>query len=287
MSMFNEPVRYNIYPSALDAFEGYINADATWEQYWGSSEKPYMTDDELALAHLNPNRYSAENKDNVLALRKAKILSPEQFEKKCFHDLISKLNRVPMLWEESEPADRGTAFNEVVDAFILNRPINNEKVTFCKSDRERGVVNITYNKRDFEFSLALCREFATYYQGAVPQMFVEGHLKTKFGTVHLYGYADEVAHDGKCCDIKTTSQYKAGKFRNNSQHLVYPFCLKQMGIDCNEFEYNVTNFKETFTEHYLYTEKSEQDLLERVERFIDFIENHRHLITDKKLFNQC
>lgn len=279
-------IKYNIYPSALDAFEGYINSDITWETYWGSSEKPYMTGEEFEFAHLNRDRYSAENKNKVTVLRKEKILSPEQFEKKCFHDLISKLNRVPMLWEESEAADRGTAFNEVVDAFILNRPINNDKVTFCKSDREKGVVNITYNKRDFEFSLALCREFATYYQGAVAQMFVEGLLETKFGTVHLYGYADEISHDGRCCDIKTTSMYKAGKFRNNSQHIVYPFCLKQMGIDCNEFEYNVTNFKDTFTEHYLYTEKSEKDLLEKLERFIDFIESHRHLITNKKLFNE-
>lgn len=251
MSASSKQVRYNIYPSALDAFEAYINSDAIWDQYWGGSEDPKKTQDE--------------------------------FEKEQFQSLIDKLNRVPF---DSEPADKGTAFNEVVDAFILMKPINNPKVTFCKSDREKGVVNITYNNRQFEFSLALCQEFAKYYQGAVPQMFVEGHIETKFGRVHLYGYADEVMDDGRCCDIKTTSKYNAGKFRNNTQHLLYPFCLKQMGIDCNEFEYNVTDFKQTYTEHYLYDEKSEQVLLERVERFINFIEDHRHLITDKKLFNQ-
>lgn len=190
-----------------------------------------------------------------------------------------------MLWEESEPADKGTAFNEVVDAFIAGKPIDNDKVTFCKTDKERGVVDITYNNRKFEFPISLCREFAQYYQGAASQVFVEGELETKFGLVHLYGYADEISLDGKCCDIKTTSMYKSGKFRNNSQHLVYPFCLRQMGIKCTEFEYNVTDFKQTYTEHYLYTEKSEQELLNKAERFIDFIENHRHLITDKKIFN--
>ena len=48
-------------------------------------------------------------------------------------------------------------------------------------------------------------------------------------------------------DIKTTSKYEAFKYKNNWQHIVYPYCT---GIP--DFEYNITDFKETYTEKYVF-----------------------------------
>lgn len=251
-----QEIKYQFYPSLIDAYEGWRNSDKIWEEYWGGSEKPSK--------------------------------SPEEFEAEQLQGLLDKINRVPH--EPNEAADKGTAFNEVVDMIIHHRATSD--IVTAASDKQAGVIRATMLKEDstkqtFEFSIPLCREFADYYKGAVSQMFVEGTIGTIYGTVRLYGYADEVLEDGTCCDIKTTKQYKAGKFKNNTQHLAYPYCLNQMGIPCNDFEYNVTDFKSTFTEHYsVDLAKVETELRERCEQFIEFLFFHKDLITDTKIFNQ-
>ena len=143
----------------------------------------------------------------------------------------------------------------------------------------------------FFFSIFLCREFADYYQGAVTQKYVEGILPTAFGDVKLYGFADELM-PLSVHDIKTAGSYSVGKYKRNSQHLVYPFCLMQMGSDVRTFEYNVAvigryNY-ETFTENYEFVPERDVPVLQkRCEDFIRFINDNRGLITDKKIFNEA
>ena len=61
--------------------------------------------------------------------------------------------------------------------------------------------------------------------------------------------------------------------------------MKQMGMDISHFEYNVTNFKETFSEVYVFEEERDIPKLRDIcERFIQFVETNRDVITDTKVF---
>ena len=105
-------------------------------------------------------------------------------------------------------------------------------------------------------------------------------------------------------DIKTTGAYEVGKFKGNAQHLVYPYCLREMGYtgvdlfsyDVAEISTNITKqnpepsevvvkLKATYSEEYLFTPERDIPLLEdKVVELIDFIEANRHLITNPKIF---
>ena len=117
------------------------------------------------------------------------------------------------------------------------------------------------------------------------QYFTKGVLDTCYGNVELYGFIDYLL-PFSIHDMKTAKSYSAGSYRKHWQHIVYPFTLQQNGINISNFEYNVTNFRETFTELYVF--KAERDvprLRDMCERFIGFLLNHKDLITDEKIFN--
>ena len=253
--MKTKQLNYNIYPSLLDAYQQYVDSDIIWEKYWGFCETPPHT--------------------------------PEEFHKIQFQAVIDRINRVPY---DNEAVAKGTAFNEVIDCMVEHR--KSDKVEVEKVyDREGFFVglNAKIGERVFFFSIFLCYEFADYYQGAVTQKYVEGILPTAFGDMKLYGFVDELM-PLSVHDIKTAGSYSVGKYKRNSQHLVYPFCLMQMGNDVRTFEYNVAvigkyNY-ETFTESYEFVPSRDIPVLQhKCEDFIQFLEDNRELITDKKIFN--
>lgn len=250
---------FNFYATLLDSFQNYLDSELTYSKFWGNSEDPTKTEDE--------------------------------YERECYLQLIDKINRVPMTWENSEKADRGTAFNEIVDCIIQNRKSDKMDIS---SDAERQTITANFNNRSFEFPISVCREFSNYFSGAVPNVYCEAILPTKYGDVRLYGYIDELMPTS-IHDIKTTGKYTAGKFRNNWQHVIYPYCLHESGSPEMIFEYNVLLIKETrlgvsyetFTETYNYRhDRDRARLIEICEKFIEFFEepNNRLLITDKKIF---
>lgn len=238
--------KYKFYATILDAYQNYLNSDSLWNQFYGSSENP--------------------------------TYSIEEYETKSFKELIDRINRVSF---ESEAADKGTAFNEVVDCLIENRKSNKMEII---SDKNLGIISVNYKTYNFIFDLNLCLEFASYFKGALTQQFVKSYIETSFGMVELYGYIDELL-PMSVHDIKTTGQYKAFKFRDHWQHIVYPYCLMQNGSDVRTFEYNVTDFKNTYTESYTFVpERDIERLKEHCESFIQFLESTMELITDKKIF---
>lgn len=238
--------KYQFYATLLDGFEGYINSSRTYQEYWGFSENPSKTE--------------------------------EEFEQEQYQGLIDRINRVPF---ESEAADRGTAFNEVIDCIIENRISTTMEI---KSFKESGVIAVHYKQHVFNFPFDICVEVAKYLKDALTQQFTDGIIETKYGPVRLYGYIDQLL-PFKIVDIKTTSKYSAFKYQNNWQHKVYPFCLKQNGVDIDEFEYVITDFKNTWSEHYRFIpEKDVVELTSHVERFIEFLELNREKITDMKIF---
>lgn len=241
-------IKYNIYPTLLDKYQGYLSSNEIYKEIYGFVEEP--------------------------------TISEEEFEQKQFQSLIDGINRVPF---ESEKADKGTAFNEVVDCLIENR--KSEKMEL-KSNVPCGTIEAFYKNQLFTFDLKICKEFANYLKGSVCQVYCEAEIKTTWGDVKLYGYIDQVT-DFKIIDTKTTSRYKAFKFRKNWQHIVYPFCLSYHGCFINEFEYVVTDFKNCYIECYNFDiNKDSKKLKNHIESFIEFIEENKSLITDKKIFNQ-
>lgn len=77
---------YRIYATLLDSYFNYLNSDVIYERYYGWSENPPCTE--------------------------------EEFRQKQLQELIDRINRRPF---DSEAADKGTAFNEVIDCMVENR----------------------------------------------------------------------------------------------------------------------------------------------------------------------
>jgi hypothetical protein len=247
---------YLFYATLLDGYQNYLSSSEIYNKYWGFSDDPELTE--------------------------------EEFEQKQFLSLIDRINRVPF---DSEAADQGTAFNEVVDCIILN--CTSDKMDIS-SNKELGTITAIYKERSFVFPISLCMEFANYYKGAVPQVMTEAVLPTKYGDVLLYGYIDEVMPTA-VCDLKTTKNYTVGDFKNHWQHIVYPYCLNQNGNSVFDFEYNIAVINRTkygvnystHTEYYAFNPDTDtQRLTKHVEGLIEFLEANKHLITDKKIFNQ-
>ncbi|MFV0391128.1 MAG: HNH endonuclease [Paludibacteraceae bacterium] len=256
-------VNYNFYATLLDGYQNYLSSSEIYDKYWGFSEEPPFTEDE--------------------------------FKEQQFQSLIDRINRVPF---ESEAAEQGTVFNELIDCLIENRKPAEDSGMIFETDRESGMINTRYVKSpeliyNFPFPLPLCLEFANYFKGALTQVRTEAVLPTKYGNVLLYGYIDELM-PVSVHDIKTTKSYTVGNFKNHWQHIVYPYCLNENGNKVNDFEYNVAEINRTkyavnyntFTEHYSYNPEIDlPKLTAHVEGLIEFIEYNKHLITDQKIFN--
>lgn len=250
-----KPYCYNFYATLLDGYQGYLNSDQIWDRYWGASENP---------------KYSQA-----------------EFEQVQFQGLIDKINRVPI---DSEAADRGTCFNEVVDC-IVNKRAPQDKF-LIKSDKELNTINVKYKNRVFVFNIDDCKKAAQRYEGSIEQVFTEALLPTKYGNVRLYGYIDELLPD-YVVDIKTTGRApSAFSFRDHWQHRVYPYCLSSEGVYVYTFIYDIYVLNDSnkvtgfYQEHYTYVpERDIPDLTSICEGFIDFLHRHKDLITDKKIFN--
>ena len=244
---------YQMYPSLLDGWQNYLDAESNWESWYGGSDDPKISLEE----HL------------------------EAAEK----SLLDSINRVPF---ESEAADRGTAFNEVVDCLILGRKTEREDMEMSFSEDE---ITVRFKEQEFAFDASLCRQLAIDYKDAIPQYHCVGVLDTKYGDVTLYGYIDELLPD-EVHDIKTTKRYEAFKFRDHWQHIVYPYCLNYEGVDVSTFQYDVVKWGkdvtdwQVFTEYYEYVpERDIPRLRNHVEGLIEFVISRLEKITDKKIFN--
>ena len=239
-------LKYNFYATLLDKFEGYINCSRIYQQYYGFTDEPSITE--------------------------------EEFEKQQFDGLINTINRIPF---ESEPAAKGTAFNEMIDCIIEKRTSEDYEIT---SYKESDLIVVKNDMYEFSFPFKLSCKIALQLKGAITQQFTEAVLPTKYGNVRLYGFLDQLL-PFRIVDTKTTSKYNAFKFRHNWQHIVYPYCLNKNNMPITEFEYLVTDFKNIWSEVYNYNESIDLPrLTEHCESFIEFIEQNKHLITDKKIF---
>lgn len=239
----------------LDAWQDYLDTPQIYDRYWGFSNEPPHT--------------------------------LEEFWIKQRASLIDRINRVSFT---SEAASKGTAFNAVIDTLVTGRP--DDKVGMSRVPDGNGNPSAIRAELDgfaFLFPYGICKEFAEYYKDSIPQVRVSAVLPTGYGDVELYGYIDELM-PLSVHDIKTTSNYSAGKFKRHSQHLVYPYCLTRNGSDIRTFEYNVAENDrygrwQTFTETYVFDPGRDIPVLrERCEGLVDFLLQNLRFITDRRVF---
>lgn len=247
-------VQYKFWATLFDAYQNYLDATDIYEEYWGYSENPPFT--------------------------------LQEFQDKQYQSLLDTINKVPF---DSEAADKGTTFNEVIDCMVLHQNSDRMKITKEYSNEGSLIgVKAVYNNREFHFPLHLIKQMADYYKGGVPQQYVEATLPTAYGDILLYGYVDYIM-PLMICDLKTTSRYSVGKFKNHYQHLVYPYCLQQSGADVRMFEYNIvvmTKYSyDIFKECYLFRpERDIPKLTATCEDIVRFLQDNRDKITNRKIF---
>ncbi len=186
-------------------------------------------------------------------------------------EFIDKINRVPITDEKAlERMNKGTALNNLVDSIVLN-------------GYDKLYPEVT--KFDgFEFKTDVVIEIAEYLKSSISQYKTSMLIDVKGSVVELYGYIDYIDAN-KAIDLKSTASYDLGKYKDSMQMHVYPLSLNHEGVDVDEFEFVVTDFKTVFKEPYTVDLKeSNRILTEQCSLLIDFLELKKHLITDKKIF---
>lgn len=268
--------QYRLTPSLLNSFQDLLDCDINYDKFYGDNENATIT--------------------------------PEEYFRKCEQELIDACNRVPFV---SEAASRGTALNEIVDC-ILERRKQREDMSVERlydqpyppkaiPDKSHIVgLRAALDGFTFDFNIELVNRLTEYFSGSICQYRCEATIDTTFGPVILYGDADYIRRD-VVHDLKTTSKYdKFGKYARGWQKHLYPWALIKSGdvTEISGFEYTVVPlvggnsrtplingsiYKEWFDFSF---EDSEHALRGITEGMIHWIEEHRNLITHKRIFNQ-
>ena len=267
--------KYRIYPSVLDKFQELIDYQLVAEEDWNK----------VSQSAKDAGKYPDLDVDDY-------ILSPDEMQDKIENELIDFINRVPH--EPCEAADKGTAFNELIDCLIANRPCGIEGMTIEKVD---SGLHVSYHGFEWLFDEAFCREFADNLSDSVSQLHVSSTIETNYGLVELYGYIDEYRLN-QVIDIKTTGRYDFLKFERKWQRHVYPYCLVEDGNEVQGFEYRVVVWKggtktspalygNVIPEFYTYDhEQTKTELKGMLEQFIGWLEDNSDRITDTKIFGK-
>lgn len=225
-------------------------------------------------------------------------LTPDEMYLRTEKELIDQINRVRK--EPSEAADKGTAFNEIVDCLVDFRPCNRDDMSLVSIGATEGqpaIARAQINGFTFDYDLELCKDVAKDFKGALTQHYCEAEIQTARGSVTLYGYIDEWVGN-RIYDIKTTKSYKWGKYEKGWQRHVYPWCVIESGeaVEIESFTYYVVEWayqrkgepltaKNLIEETYTYDhEQSTGALRDMLESFIDWLESRREFIRDKKVF---
>ncbi len=112
-----------------------------------------------------------------------------------------------------------------------------------------------------------------------PMVATQVYCQFQLQDVLIYGYVD-VLGKTLAADLKTTAQYRPGRFATDHQNFYLP-ALRAKGV--RSLRYIITDFKEVYQEDYsLQTDLSVQ--ISQLEEFRLFLENHRSEITDAKIF---
>lgn len=273
---------YRIYPSLLIAFQSLLDYELVAEEDWNKVTE---------AAHERGEYLDRDIGDYKL--------TPDEMYIKLTCDLLDSVNRVDGRFNEA--ADKGTAFNEIVDCLIENRKSNNPDCVIYSITNPSGVrvIRSEIHGYTFDFDVALCKETAQYFSGSLPQYYANATMETSYGTVLLYGFIDEWVGN-EMADIKTTGRYSWGKFEKGWQRHVYPWCVIESGdtTEVASFTYYVVEwayqrkgepikakgiYKETYTYNH---EESERKIRGMLEVFLTWLNEMAKLglIQNKRIF---
>lgn len=107
------------------------------------------------------------------------------------------------------------------------------------------------------------------------------YSEAKYKNCLIYGFVDLVGGD-RAVDLKSTRKYEPNRFAFNHQNL-YLLGLKKYGV--KSLDYVITDFEEVYQETYTFDAYDFKPLYQQIDNFVDFIEQHRKLIKDKKIFD--
>jgi len=290
---------YAFSPSLLNAFQRMLDTKA----------EEYFYKDESGAWHLNWNESEGELH-----------FSEEEVEALLKQEFIDTVNKVPQ--PPSEAASKGTAFNEIVDCIVMNRKPKPdfiiESLRGYDIKREEGAVDevgkpiyydywfehinkpciyASVNGFEYYFDMDMCKEMARYFKDSICQFFTKCNLQTSLGVVEIHGFIDYLRRS-IVYDLKTTKKYSFGDYSKNWQRYAYPFMLIESGLmnDVDLFEFTVNVLKggtatqplitsSVYREIYNYDhEQSRAMLTNQCERLIEFLEENKDLITNKKVF---
>lgn len=273
-------IKYRIYPSLLDKFQELLDYEKVAEEDWNK----------ISESAIERGEYPGYDVGDYK-------LTPDEMYVKLESDLINSINRCPK--DPNEAADKGTAFNEIVDCLIENRKSSKDDCNIYSMSNKYGikVIRAEINGFVFDYDIALCEEAASYFAGSLTQFFAQSIMDTTYGNVEIYGYIDEWPNN-KMFDIKTTGRYTFGKFERKWQRHAYPWCVINSGLatEIESFTYWVVEWayqrvgeplkaKSITPETYTYDHNTSETLLRNhIEKFIEWIELRREFIQDQKIF---
>lgn len=276
-------------PSLLQSFQDFLDSEANYEKFFGQSEEPSLT-------------YA-------------------EYEEQKFKELIDKINRVPF---ESEAASRGSCLNEIVDCIVMKTKSTRDDIVIRSVPAKiivhdsqgdippkggYGGDDVWYEQKEppyieakngnytFRFDIAFCKNIAEYFKDSLCQIYTEASIDTDYGKVLLYGYPDYV-RGNMVYDLKTTSKYEFGKYSKYWQQHVYPYTLITSGkvTDVQAFEFTAFQMKggsarspliygDMYPEVYVYNHERSTEMLRGIcTQFAQFLDTHRDIITDKKIY---
>lgn len=254
-------IAFHVSPSILDKYMSMLDADQSWEHFYGMSEEPSVSLDE--------------------------------WRDKMLKELVDAVNGV--VTPSSPAADLGTCLNEAVDCILLGQRSTRDDVVLQSGQaghdgtHDMGeCVFAVKGENKFMFHAEDVVNLATHVRGMTPQELVSETIQTNMGCVQLYGYPDYYdPKSGIVVDLKTTKNYESGKYANYMQRYVYPYILTMSGkieryrhfnfLVCKVTGNNKSNpfvelelFNETYTEPML---TIYQKLAEVVGGFVSWYDN--------------
>jgi hypothetical protein len=108
------------------------------------------------------------------------------------------------------------------------------------------------------------------------------YCETQYKDCKIYGYVDLVGGD-RAVDLKSTRYYEPDRFALNHQNL-YLLALSKWGV--KTLDYVITDFKEVYQETYHIDSYDFTPLYQQIDNFVDFLNQHRKMIRDKKIFDK-
>lgn len=182
-----------------------------------------------------------------------RIGTPEKFQ-----ELIDKINRVP--FEMPEQVKKGMAFEECVNLRLTGQKI--------------------YEKDGFKFDSVLIDRIASKLSNTTGiQKWIEKTVPFKYGNVRIGGFLD-YDYETKSVDLKTTSNYRLGKYTDNQQHKAYGLIESHK----TDFIYLVSDMTNMYVEPYKNKPEYHEEFLFNCERLYEFTQENRELITDNRIF---